>query len=166
MRWRPPVELGGWPGDCDPRDRAWVFAHNEVVVASTPEDVWSRLVAAERWPSWYANARFVKTQNDRPLALGVEFTWVTFGLPIRSVVVECQEPYSIGWCWKSRGWAGAAWGYHGWRLERRDPGSGTRVITEEAQRGLLPWALQPVLGPTLFAGHFLWLHDLAKPSTP
>ena len=162
MTSRIPVDLDGWPGDCDPRDRAWVFAHNETVVASNPEDLWERLVLAERWPRWYSNARFVKTVDDKPLTLGVEFTWLTFGLPIESVVTHFDKPYSLGWCWKSRGWAGAAWGYHGWRLEKL--AVGTRVVTEEAQRGFIPWALRPMLRPMLHAGHQLWLHDLAKPA--
>lgn len=129
-------------------------------MACQPEEVWRRLVDADSWPRWYSNARRVQVAEGGSLKLGKNFTWITFGLPIDSIVTHCQEPQSLGWCWKSRGWAGAAWGYHGWRLEPDE--AGTRVITEEAQRGLLPWALQPLLRPTLHAGHHLWLRDLAQ----
>ena len=44
-----------WPGDVSP-DRADLFAHNDIVVNAPADVIWSHLVRASAWPSWYSNA--------------------------------------------------------------------------------------------------------------
>ncbi|MGI8459183.1 MAG: SRPBCC family protein [Propionibacteriaceae bacterium] len=149
-------ELTHWPAGTAPVD-ADVFSHNELVLAAPPSQVWPWLVDARGWPRWYRNARRVQLPPaERGLALGVTFTWTTFATPISSKVVLDQPVHRLGWTWSCPG----ASGYHGWLLE--PSGAGTRVVTEETQRGpkVARWAW--VLPHVLWLGHAYWLHALAR----
>jgi len=163
---RQPSEFPDWPAGNAPSD-AWVYAHNELAVPVSPDRIWEWLSRARQWPHWYPNswrveilARTGRVSRRERLRSQTEFNWITFGLPITAKVDPCDRPDTIGWTWRSRGWAGAASGYHIWSIEAQPYGS--RVVTEETQIGLLPRLLRPGLQRSLHLSHQLWLRRLSK----
>lgn len=163
-----PSEFKDWPDGCAPAD-ANVYAHNELVIPASPDRIWQWLVRAPQWPHWYPNSWHIEIlkrktgrTNRKQLRRGTEFTWITFGLPFTSTVDRCDEPTTIGWNFKSRGWAGAASGYHIWFIEPQS--YGCRVVTEETEHGLLPLLLHFILQPTVRFSHQLWLRRLSENS--
>lgn len=90
------------------------------------------------------------------LALGTRFRWTVLGVPVETIVEECEPPHRLAW--SGTGLGAAA--YHSWDLEPTP--SGCRVITEETQRGMLPSLLRFVLRPLLSFTQERWLADLAK----
>ncbi|MEO7194077.1 MAG: SRPBCC domain-containing protein [Pseudonocardiaceae bacterium] len=150
-----------WPRDEQPRG-APVFTHNERIIPASPERVWNLLVDAQGWSEFYANAWFVELADpqQRDLRSGSVFRWVTFGMPMTSLVDPCKRPLLIGWRWHSRWWSRGAHGYHIWLLESHE--QGTRVVTEETNRGVVPSLLYPVIQPLLWLAHNYWLRQLAR----
>ncbi|MGH3829726.1 MAG: SRPBCC domain-containing protein [Pseudonocardiaceae bacterium] len=165
----PVSEFDQWPSGEQPQG-ARVFAHNERIIPAPPERVWNLLVAAQGWSAFYANAWFVELADPQQhdLRSGSVFRWVTFGMPLTSLVDPCKRPLLIGWRWHWRWWSRGAHGYHIWLLEPHE--QGTRVVTEETNRGVVPSLLYPVIQPLLWLAHNYWLHQLARqasdPSRP
>lgn len=134
-----------------------MFTHNELVVPGSSERVWAVLVRASRWPQWYVNARHVALADGAvDLQAGAIFRWVTFGTAITCEVVHFRPYVRLGWIW----WCPGAWGYHGWQLEPAGPG--TRVVTEETQRGPKIARLAWIDRPVLWLAHAYWLHQLGR----
>jgi hypothetical protein len=144
-----------WPDGYDPI-RAPVHVANEIETAAPPEALWAWLVRAPLWPSWYPNAKDVVVEGGASeLVLDVSFTWRTFGVGIRSTILEFVPCERIAW---------SAFGlgvdaYHAWEITRT-PG-GARVLTEETQYG---WAAR--LGSIVFPSrmskfHQIWLEQLS-----
>ena len=149
------VEVDRWPVGMEPAGAA-VFVHNERVVRADRTAVWALLVDAEAWPRWYPNAhRVLILGGEARLGRDVAFRWRTFGAEVRSEVVEFAAPEQLGWSW----WGPGLYGYHGWRLD--DHPLGTRVVTEETQRGPRAKRMASLLTGALAAGHWLWLSRLA-----
>lgn len=150
------VHLERWPPGTAPSGAA-VFVHNERVIQADPTALWDVLVEAESWPLWYPNARNVKVAGDRaelgPAAL---FSWQTFQVDVRSEVADFAPPRHLGWLWSAPG----LYGYHGWRLDPHP--RGTRVLTEETQRGPRATRLAVPLTAAVFLAHSVWLHRLAS----
>lgn len=143
-----------WPDKYDSA-RAPVHVANEIDTPALPEAVWAWLVCAPLWPSWYPNAKDVVVEGGASqLALGVSFTWRTFGVGIRSTVLEFVSCERIAW---------SAFGlgvdaYHAWEITRTP--AGAHVLTEETQYG---WAAR--LGSVVFPNrmwkfHQIWLEQL------
>ena len=99
----------------------------------------------------------MRVEGGGDLRPGTTFRWTTFGVAGTSTVTTFDRTDGrLGWTWRSPG----ARGYHLWSL-RPDP-AGTRVVTEETQRGPLPRLAGPVLGRVMHAGHAAWLRGLAR----
>jgi len=88
------------------------------------------------------------------LAPGVEFSWTTFGLRVRSKVVEFDPGERIAWTAEAPG----VRVYHRWFF--RPAGAGTLVITEECEKGPVVWIVRRFMNRALHAGHQLWLESL------
>ena len=86
-----------WPEGFDP-SHADLFSHNAVHIDASCERVWSHIIDAAKWPSWYPNSKDVTMlSGGDKLAQGAVFRWSTFGLPLESKVNEFA-PYSrVGW---------------------------------------------------------------------
>ena len=56
---RPPSEFVHWPDGYAPAS-ARVYAHNELVIPTSPDRIWEWLVRARQWPHWYPNSWSVK----------------------------------------------------------------------------------------------------------
>ncbi|QGZ41025.1 uncharacterized protein YndB with AHSA1/START domain [Pseudoduganella flava] len=140
-----------WPAEFTP-DVADLFAHNDIDVAASCEDVFAQLADAARWPSWYANAEDVRVQGGRAgkLGPGSRFDWRTFGLPVRSRVHEYVEDERIGWF----GDAPDLRAYHTWLLTPRD--GGCLVQSEEVVRGPGALRLRDADPAGMHKGHDVW----------
>jgi uncharacterized protein YndB with AHSA1/START domain len=127
-----------------------------VEASAPPEAVWSWLVRAPLWPSWYPNAsEVVLAGGASELGSGVTFTWRTFGVAIRSTVVEFEPCSRIAW----NAFGLGVDAYHAWEITRTAGGS--HVLTEETQYG---WAarLSSLAFPDRMSKfHQVWLDRLA-----
>jgi uncharacterized protein YndB with AHSA1/START domain len=143
-----------WPQGLEPRS-VDVFVHNEGWIDAPPEVVWANLIDATQWPNWYANAADVRIGGGQPrLAQGVSFDWKTFGFPIRSRVDVFELNRQIGWSVDNPQFRV----HHAWVLvpER----GGTRVITEEAQKGADAVRFRLEQPNAMYDGHDWWMSAL------
>jgi hypothetical protein len=88
------------------------------------------------------------------LGFGVEFTWTTFGIRVRSTVTEFEHDRRIGWTARALG----VRIFHRWFFTPE--GGGTLIVTEECEKGPLPWLIRWWMNRALHAGHRLWLESL------
>jgi hypothetical protein len=146
-----------WPDDLRP-EGAPVYARNELAIAAPAEAVWAHLVAAESWPSFYANAKDVTIAGDAgpDLALGTVFRWKTFGVRVETRVEVCEPCTALAW----RGDQRIGRGFHTWLLAPTP--TGCVVVTEEVQRGIVPSAARWYLRRGLRRWHQKWLEGLAQ----
>jgi hypothetical protein len=91
------------------------------------------------------------------LDVDAEFSWTTFGIRVRSRVTEFVPDERIGWTARGLG----VRVFHRWFF--RPDGQGTLVVTEECERGPLPWLTRSFMNKALHAGHQLWLESLREP---
>jgi uncharacterized protein YndB with AHSA1/START domain len=144
-----------WPERYDP-SHAPVHVANEIDVPAPPQAVWAWLIRAPLWPSWYPNAsNVVLAGAAAELALGVAFTWRTFGVAIRSTVLEFEPIERIAW----NAFGLGVDAYHAWEIA--PTAGGCHVLTEETQYG---WAAR--LGSVVFPNrmskfHQIWLERLS-----
>jgi hypothetical protein len=146
-----------FPAAFDPT-RAPIHTLDVLELPSSVEAVWARLIRAAQWSSWYANCRDLHFDPATPgpdLQLGTRFDWITFGVRVHTVVTEFEPLERLAWTGRALGGAG----HHGWVLERLGPARCV-VVTEEVQRGPLPWFGRAILRPRLHAWHRRWLRGL------
>ena len=125
--------------------------------AAPPEAVWSWLVRAPLWPSWYPNASdVVLADGASELGLGVTFTWRTFGVPIRSTVVEFEPCTRIAW----NAFGLGVDAHHAWEITRTAGGS--HVLTAETQYGWAARLSSRVFPNRMSKFHQIWLDRLAE----
>lgn len=142
-----------WPNQIDPT-KFRVRSYNSIFISAPKQKIWQVLSDASKWPEWYPNSKDVILKSGDILKEGSEFVWKTFGLNVRSKVVEYREFESLGWTAHELG----GFGYHGWRLIEQD--GDTLVITEEVQRGWGVSLLAPLIKRGLQEQHQIWLERL------
>jgi uncharacterized protein YndB with AHSA1/START domain len=143
-----------WPQGLEPRN-VDVFVHNEGWIDAPPEIVWANLIDATQWPSWYSNSADVHIDGDQlKLAEGVTFYWKTFGFPIARTVDVFEPNREIGWSVENPTFRV----HHAWVLvpER----GGTRVITEEGQKGAVAIKFRLEQPNAMYDGHDWWMSAL------
>jgi hypothetical protein len=144
-----------WPDRYDP-SRAPVHVANEIDTPAPPEAIWAWLVRAPLWPSWYPNAKDVVVEGGgSELALGVTFTWRTFGVGIRSTVLEFVPCERIAW----NAFGLGVDAYHAWEITRTP--AGAHVVTEETQYGWTAWLGSIVFPSRMSKFHQIWLERLS-----
>jgi uncharacterized protein YndB with AHSA1/START domain len=145
-----------WPAGFEPA-KADLFAHNELLVNASCERVWSHIVDASQWPSWYPNSKDVQIQGgDTVLRDGTVFRWTTFGLSIESKVHEYEPNRRLGWYGYAPGTQPSF--YHSWYLEPQ--GTMCRVVMDEAGVGKDAAGLRQSDETLMHRGHDLWLASL------
>ncbi|MFN8571709.1 MAG: SRPBCC family protein [Gemmatimonadaceae bacterium] len=146
-----------WPAEFAPSSCP-VHVRNLADMRASPECVWAWLIHATLWPGWYPNSARVRVlDGDRErLQLGARFTWRTFGISIASTVREFVPNQRIAWDAHGVG----VHAYHAWVLE--PTASGSRVLTEETQRGWLAVLGARALPNRMYNGHALWLATLSS----
>jgi uncharacterized protein YndB with AHSA1/START domain len=143
-----------WPQGLGPHDVDF-FVHNEAWIDAPPENVWANLIDATQWPSWYSNSADVHIDGDQQkLAKDVTFHWKTFGFPVASTVDVFEPNREIGWSVEIPAFRL----HHAWVLipER----GGTRVITEEAQKGAIAIKFRLEQPNAMYDGHDWWMSAL------
>jgi uncharacterized protein YndB with AHSA1/START domain len=143
-----------WPAGLEPKS-VDVFVHNEGWIDAKPEVVWANLVDATQWPSWYSNAADVRLSgNAALLANGVSFDWKTFGFPLTSTVDVFEPNRELGWSVANPSFLV----HHAWLLvpER----GGTRVVTEETQKGADAIRFRLEQPNAMYDGHDWWMSAL------
>jgi uncharacterized protein YndB with AHSA1/START domain len=147
-----------WPSRYE---TAKVAAHvsNEIAIEAAPGLVWTNLVRAEEWPTWYPNSSDVRIDGGQSsLAPGATFTWRTFGVRVRCTVQEFVPHERIAWS----GTGLLIDIYHAWLITPRE--GGCHVLTEENQNGLAAQAQAIFMPRRMFNGHQLWLERLKSRS--
>lgn len=147
-----------WPEGLHPSD-APVFSHNEITADVPAENVWAWLVEASKWHEFYTNSWKVKVHNKSGrLEQGTQFSWWTFGIPVKTTVEVFEKEKCLAWSGIGLG----SKGYHVWLIDKT--ATGCKIITEETQSGPVVKVLSPILNPLLHYFHQRWLEGLAKVS--
>jgi uncharacterized protein YndB with AHSA1/START domain len=146
-----------WPEGFDPAT-AELFAHNEVLINASCEQVWGHIIAAPAWPSWYPNSQDVRLSEPGAtvLAKGSVFTWKTFGQPLESRIDEFVPYTRISWYGGSHGEVPLF--YHTFYLT--SDGDSCRVVTEEVGHGPTAEYVRKTDEGLMHRGHALWLATL------
>jgi len=145
-----------WPPAFDP-DHADLFAHNEIQIGASCRSVWRHLTAAVDWPRWYPNSAKVQLSGgtkDGTLHLGTRFSWRTFGIDVKSEVVELVPLQRLAWTGKTADIDA----YHTWYLSEQS--GACHVVTEESANGAGARALVARDPGGMHRGHELWLVSL------
>lgn len=133
-----------------------VFAQNAMEIAAAPERIWSLLIDCKAWSSWYRHCSDVSILRSGPL-LGPhsKFRFKTLGFYFEPEI-DTFEPSRM-LVWSAKGPAGTS-GAHAWYIEPMQ--DGCRVVTEEAQKGLLLFFIGARTRNTLLNSHQEWLRAL------
>lgn len=93
-----------WPAGLAP-ESCPVFAHNEIEAAVAAQDVWSWLIAARRWHTFYGNCKRlrIRDRGGDHLGAGTRFTWWTFGVPVNTTVNVFEEGRYLAWSGRGLG---------------------------------------------------------------
>ena len=51
-----------WPSGFEP-EKADLFAHNDLIINASCERVWTHIIDASRWPTWYPNSKDVDRKS-------------------------------------------------------------------------------------------------------
>jgi hypothetical protein len=66
------------------------LAHRSPDINASCERVWSHIVDANNWPTWYPNSKDVQIQGGDPvLRDGTVFRWTTFGFESLQAATRC-----------------------------------------------------------------------------
>lgn len=144
-----------WPEEYEP-SKSKFFVHNEIEIKARPETVWSYLINALEWSSWYTGAENVKliNQDDRYLAANSRFQWETMGLTFESLIMQFEPNKLLAWESKKK----QIQGYHMWLIIPTE--YGCKVITDESQNGWLTFFEKLFQGKKLSKLHNTWLSEL------
>jgi uncharacterized protein YndB with AHSA1/START domain len=146
-----------WPSGTEP-DACPVYVHNELTVAAPPAVVWEWLLRADLWPSWFDGATAVRFDRGGPsLALGAQVRWHMIGADIRVEVTQLTPMSRLDW----QGGASGVEAYHTWLVEPA-PGGGTHIVTDETERGPVPWLLRSTIRGKVHDAHQAWLESLGR----
>ncbi|KAJ4245737.1 hypothetical protein NW762_013861 [Fusarium torreyae] len=144
-----------WPSGHSPASAA-VFAHNEVHINASPERVWSLLIDCTKWPQWYKHCTDVSVlDGGHVLQKDATFRFKTLRTYFQPKVVIFEPYTSLVWEAQGPAWTSGA---HAWHIE--PSATGCKVITEEAQRGLLLSVIGGRVKKNLEFNHEDWLQSL------
>jgi hypothetical protein len=135
--------------------RAAVHVVNRIESRTAPAIAWSRLVQAGNWPAIYANAHDVQVEGcAMTLFAGAHFTWKTFGIALKTRVMEFEPERRIAWLATGTG----VQAYHAWLIT--PTATGCTILTEETQHGLVARAGRLLFPRRMERWHQKWLEAL------
>jgi hypothetical protein len=148
-------DLIHWPEGFSPKQTD-AFVHNQIFINAPAKVIWSNLVNAKDWPSWYSNSADVQITNAGEDRLGPksQFKWKTFGFPVSSRVNEFVPETRLGWFGDGTG----IHAYHTWLIIEKS--NGCEVITEETQNGPSAIAFNLNQPRAMYDAHDWWLAAL------
>jgi len=130
---------------------------NSLLIHASCEKIWSHIVDATTWPSWYPNSKNVQiTGGASKLDSGTVFRWQTFGIDLESRVNEFVPYARIGWYGYAPGAEPTF--YHTWYLKPQS--NACMVITDEVGQGGDAKKLRQADEGLMHRGHDLWLATL------
>lgn len=144
-----------WPESYLPQ-KSNFFVHNEIEINAPAEKVWAILIDALKWSEWYVGASELSFINIKDSLLGanVSFKWKTMGLNFKSTIQDFIPNKLLAWESKKS----SIQGYHIWLIVPTS--NGCKVITDEAQNGLLS-TMEKIFQPNkLKRLHDIWLSEL------
>ena len=145
-----------FPEDCVPKG-APVYVFNELHTQKSPEAIWEVLIDALVWPEFYKNCkRPALDAGHERLQAGTTFHWTTFGVRVHTTIEEFEPHERLAWRGVTPGGGSA---YHGWVIEKT--ATGCRIVTEETQRGVVPWLGRWFLRGAMHKQHQRWFEGLA-----
>ncbi|HSI19111.1 MAG TPA: SRPBCC family protein [Sphingomonas sp.] len=137
-------------------DEAPIHVVNTIDAAVPASLVWTRLIGAAGWPAIYANAHDVKVEGGgAELFDGARFTWKTFGVSLKSRVLEFEPETRVAWLATGLG----VKAYHAWLITPTP--TGCTILTEETQYGLAARAGRLLFPRRMEEWHQKWLEALA-----
>jgi uncharacterized protein YndB with AHSA1/START domain len=144
-----------WPAGFHPSESKF-YVENEIEIQASPAIVWSILVDAESWPTWYEGAKNVAvTGQGKPnLTADARLDWETMGLKFDSEVKEFEPTRRLAWLSEKK----SIQGYHIWIIIPTQ--SGCRVVTAETQNGWLTFFEKTFQPNKLHKLHAIWLSEL------
>jgi hypothetical protein len=144
-----------WPEGFSPKQTD-AFVHNQIFINAPAKVIWSNLINAKDWPSWYSNSADVQITNPDKDRLGPksQFEWKTFGFPVSSRVNEFVPDTRLGWFGDGTG----IHAYHTWLII--EEGNGCEVVTEETQNGPAAVAFNLNQPGAMYDAHDWWLAAL------
>jgi hypothetical protein len=144
-----------WPEGFSPKQPD-AFVHNQIFINAPAKVIWSNLINAKDWPSWYSNSADVQITNPDKDRLGPksQFEWKTFGFPVSSRVNEFVPDTRLGWFGDGTG----IHAYHTWLII--EEGNGCEVVTEETQNGPAAVAFNLNQPGAMYDAHDWWLAAL------
>jgi DinB superfamily/Polyketide cyclase / dehydrase and lipid transport len=153
------IEKINWPSAYEP-SKSKFYVHNEIEVSAKPEVVWSFLIDALKWPSWYEGAKNVSiiTLGDTVLNQNSVFKWETMGLKFESSIKQFEPNRLLAWESRKQ----SIQGFHVWLIVPTV--RGCKVITDESQNGWLTFFEKTFQGKKLKKLHDAWLAELKKKS--
>ena len=129
---------------------------NRIDAAMPAGVVWTRLIHAAGWPAIYANAQDVNIEGGgAELFDGARFTWKTFGVALKSRVLEFEPESRLAWLATGIG----VKAYHAWLIT--PTATGCTILTEETQYGLVSRAGRLLFPTRMEEWHQKWLEALA-----
>lgn len=148
-------DLIHWPEGFSPKQTD-AFVHNQIFINAPAKVIWSNLVNAKDWPSWYSNSADVQMTNADEDRLGPksQFKWKTFGFPVSSRVDEFVPYTRLGWFGDGTG----IHAYHTWLIIEKS--NGCEVVTEETQNGPAAVAFNRDQPRAMYDAHDWWLAAL------
>jgi hypothetical protein len=145
-----------WPAAFAPANTA-VHVVNRIDAPRSADQVWAKLIRAVDWPGYYANAHDVVIEGGaRDLSANARFTWKTFGVRLKTQVVEFEPTTRIAWIAKGIG----VTAYHAWLIVPTP--QGCHILTEETQTGFLARAGSLLFPRRMATWHQRWLEALAE----
>ena len=136
------------------RENAPVFCSQKVMIAATPEKVWSVLTAIDQRSNW--QSEITKPKLNGPLVQGTTFHWKTGGAAIQSTLHTVVPSQDLGWTGKTIG----AYAVHNWTLTAVD--GQTKVTVAESMEGWLVKLLKGMFQRNLAKGMAFWLDSLKR----
>lgn len=131
-----------------------IVVRNEIVVRASAEQVWDLLTGVERWPTWYRACRWVRVEAESPRV----FRWKAHPPVLRSTEKASERPHLFAF-------DADTVGIHAERAFTIRPlpdGSGTVVVSDETQVGVLARLGRWLLAPRLHAANQVMFEDLAR----
>lgn len=152
-KYDPATNLVMWPEEFNPEKAKW-YVYNEIEINAQPEVVWSILIDAEKWHTFYKGVESPVEYLDTTAATlknGLAFKMHTMGLHLVPVMKEFVPNERMAWEVRR----GNLTAYHAWVIV--PTATGCRLITPESQNGFLTF-LQKVFQPNkLLNLHEHWL---------
>ncbi len=149
------TEKINWPAKYDPSVSKF-YVHNEIEINANAAVVWSILIDALKWESWYSGAKNVKLTDSTSKVLDAHsiFIWETMGLKFRSIIKEFKAGSLLAWESNKP----QIQGYHVWLIVPTK--NGCKVITDESQNGWLTFFEKTFQRKKLKRLHNIWLNGI------